>query len=742
MSTSSSSSPELFSASQAPTDLSAARYATMYETEEDVLEDLTSRFILNLPDEELNSIERISFQVEQAHWYYEDFIREANPKLPSLPLKKFSAMLFNACPLLHREDHEQAFYNFMQYKTRVPVCGAIMLNDTWEKCVLVKGWKSSSGWGFPKGKINEDEPQPNCAIREVLEETGYNIASQLNPDNVIEMSIKEQKIALYVVPGVPEDFPFKTKTRKEISKIEWFRLSDLPTWKRNKTTPGKFYLISPFIGALKQFIKEHKPVTVPRKPPKAKKVQIYQSPSVARHEPTLADSPSSSSQEANQESSSQSSSAENGEPQTPSPRSIPTFANHVDVVDTSALDPHFARLLNGLTLSEAVPGKQEIIAKSPTPQLPPPQEYASEILTEINQKPSTPLRTSSTTVSGNLSMADVTPIGHHSRNSPAITLETTAFSPPLRMTSNSSTSLSGDDNTITSPLSSASSAKPFRGTSRRTSSTADISPYLSKAPEIPSSAKHLKQIAVLEAAANESARMSPILQMRDAVVSGVAKEHMERYPQSLASQSILPQPIPQTFTSSAVRGHDLLYSSAPMGVPGIPPPPVLGNTTYPSMYDDPFVIRPRTSQASHRASYAGISNVPGSMSMTHSQLSTMMNLPRTSSVLPMQMSPGQTQYRFPPPVASQPHYPTNITSPNQIPPYVPTQYPVPSGPLPPLPPLQVPMSAPALSPVFNVPSLPSQGPSTLFGNPLLSILNGNPNPNGNTIIPGPYRGPA
>jgi hypothetical protein len=72
------------------------------------------------------------------HWFYEDFIREENPKFPSLPLKKFSAMLFHACPLLHQwsHDHEQAFNNFMQYKTRVPVCGAIMLNDTWEKvCV-------------------------------------------------------------------------------------------------------------------------------------------------------------------------------------------------------------------------------------------------------------------------------------------------------------------------------------------------------------------------------------------------------------------------------------------------------------------------------------------------------------------------------------------------------------------------------------------------------------------------------
>lgn len=51
----------------------------------------------------------------------------------------------------------------------------------------------------------------------MLEETGYNLAGQLVPQDVIEMSIKEQKISLFIVPGVPEDFPFKTKTRKEIS---------------------------------------------------------------------------------------------------------------------------------------------------------------------------------------------------------------------------------------------------------------------------------------------------------------------------------------------------------------------------------------------------------------------------------------------------------------------------------------------------------------------------------------------
>lgn len=74
-------------------------------------------------------------QSTHSHWYYEDYIRDEEPKLPSLPLKTFSSMLFHSCPLLIHwsVDHDQAFQDFMNYKTSVPVCGAIMLNPSWTK---------------------------------------------------------------------------------------------------------------------------------------------------------------------------------------------------------------------------------------------------------------------------------------------------------------------------------------------------------------------------------------------------------------------------------------------------------------------------------------------------------------------------------------------------------------------------------------------------------------------------------
>ncbi|KAJ6604641.1 Dcp2, box A domain-containing protein, partial [Mycena vulgaris] len=633
MTSSSSSSPEISAAANAePQD----RFSYKHATHDEVLEDLSSRFILNLPDEELASLERICFQVEQAHWFYEDFIREENPKFPSLPLKKFSAMLFHACPLLHQwsHDHEQAFNTFMQYKTRVPVCGAIMLNDTWEKCVLVKGWKSSSGWGFPKGKINEDEPAHSCAIREVLEETGYNLASQINKSDVIEMSIKEQKISLYIVPGVPEDYPFKTKTRKEISKIEWFKLTDLPTWKRNKAAPGKFYLISPFIGALKAFINERKPRAQPRKGPKLKKP--IQNANHARKDPP----PHVPYHDATQESSSQSSSVDNGDPHTPSPQYSTAAPSHVvhdgfaqSAIESESLDPHFARLLSSLSLSaaaaasgkDAVEPPLSIKTSEPVPEPSTPVPVtASSSGSQSHPMPANSDWSSSAPAPLSEPSEDVElPVIPEIKHLQSQSLQPrTAFQSPspliLNPRTNGASSVaeqrssagSNAPASATSPTHSVASLRAL--SSRRTSSTADISPYLARSSEVPGSAKRLKQLALLESVADESARMlshrpPPMVNPRP-MMHGTSVPH---YP--LPPASVPPPPV---FPHNPMQ---VLYSS------GQPPPAHnFNNGMHPGQ--DPFQVRPWTSQAFHR----GPMHPPGpsSMSMSQGQLLALMNGPR------------------------------------------------------------------------------------------------------------------
>ena len=238
------------------------------------LDDLCARFIINLPFEELESVERICFQIEEAQWFYEDFIRPLDPGLPSLSLKAFALRIFQHCPLMSQwtSYHRNiAFSEFLAYKTRVPVRGAILLSEDMEEVVLVKGWKKGANWSFPRGKINKDERDIDCAIREVYEETGFDIRAAGLVDEVhvksIEVTMREQHMRLYVFRGVPHDTYFEPRTRKEISKIEWYKLSELPTLiRKNKqhdqgfavANANKFYMVAPFMHPLKKWIAQQR----------------------------------------------------------------------------------------------------------------------------------------------------------------------------------------------------------------------------------------------------------------------------------------------------------------------------------------------------------------------------------------------------------------------------------------------------------------------------------------------------
>ena len=54
-----------------------------------LLNDLCSRFLINIPHNEKNDMVRICFQIELAHWYYIDFCRRENPDLPACGMKSF-----------------------------------------------------------------------------------------------------------------------------------------------------------------------------------------------------------------------------------------------------------------------------------------------------------------------------------------------------------------------------------------------------------------------------------------------------------------------------------------------------------------------------------------------------------------------------------------------------------------------------------------------------------------------------
>ena len=148
-----------------------------------------------------------------------------------------------------------------------------MLNEDMDQVVLVKGWKKNANWSFPRGKINKDENDLDCAVREVYEETGFDIkeaglVQEEKDTKHIEITMREQNMRLYVFRGVPMDTYFAPRTRKEISKIEWYKLTDLPTARKSKHQEGtgealainanKFYMVAPFLVPLKKWISQQK----------------------------------------------------------------------------------------------------------------------------------------------------------------------------------------------------------------------------------------------------------------------------------------------------------------------------------------------------------------------------------------------------------------------------------------------------------------------------------------------------
>lgn len=223
-------------------------YATLSLKE--AMLDLGVRFILNCPQEDISTSSRLMFQVEEAHWFYEDFAREQNASFPSLQLPGFIESLFRELPVLKAlcEDYQQAYAEFKQYKKGIPVRGVIVFNEKYDKVLMVRPYKRQT-WGFPRGKINKEEDDKACAVREVIEETGFDCSPYLKGDFFTERIIIGKNFRFYFAGGVPESTVFETRTRKEIDEIKWIPINEL----RNKNSRKKFFLVTQFIKPVEKF---------------------------------------------------------------------------------------------------------------------------------------------------------------------------------------------------------------------------------------------------------------------------------------------------------------------------------------------------------------------------------------------------------------------------------------------------------------------------------------------------------
>ncbi|CAB3406667.1 unnamed protein product [Caenorhabditis bovis] len=228
----------------------------------DVLDDLEFRFISNIPTFDKKNRIRICFQVELAHWFYIDHIVEGenNKNCPNLSFRDFARALFEHCTELRHlaNNVDSVISQWREYKSTVPTYGAILLDETLQKVLLVKSYfAKGNSWGFPKGKVNQNEPPRDCAIRETLEETGFDFSTISEKEKKVQKFINDAMVRLYIVPNVPTEFQFGPQTRKEIKDIKWFNICDLPTEKGEIPVPHlagyNFFMVIPFVHEIQKF---------------------------------------------------------------------------------------------------------------------------------------------------------------------------------------------------------------------------------------------------------------------------------------------------------------------------------------------------------------------------------------------------------------------------------------------------------------------------------------------------------
>ena len=336
-----------------------------------------------------------------------------------------------------------------------------------------------------------------------------------------------------------------------------------------------------------------------------------------------------------------------------------------------SLDPQLARLLTGLTMSatQATPSlnhdtSRKILERdqpiggfsSDSGYVQPPANPLSRLVSP--PPPSSGLRSSPS--------IDLTPVRNprHDTYAPQPIAthgrpETPSTARPPFLSSSSLIAASPSSevtsaSTEASTTSSSSSVTTRSGVSRR-SSTADISPYLSRPAQVPMSGKHMKQLALLESVADESAQISlprPAPFMRGPVnVPGFGPngqlQGMQVHPG--LSSSVPPQ---GDWTPYPIYGRPM--PGTPMNIgPGRSPYMARGLPTstpsYP-VYDDPFQVRPRTAAAMRQPTYPPPPPPPGGRSMHEAQL---------LSILSRAPGPGQLpgSAGAPPPLrAGQPNF--------------------------------------------------------------------------------------
>lgn len=207
---------------------------------EDVLDDLSVRFLLILPYHGLGFSERLYFTIEETYWFFLDFYQRKNRSL-YLSFHDFCEKILahNSLPF-----SEADYRSFKTYKRRVPVYGGIILNPDMDHVLLVRGM-SSNQYFFPKGKKCKDESGMECCCREVFEEVGLDVRGKTS-----RLLLETQKGIFYFIFYVKTHLKLRTFTRCEISSVKWTSINEIENEKEN----GPYSSVKVYINKINKII--------------------------------------------------------------------------------------------------------------------------------------------------------------------------------------------------------------------------------------------------------------------------------------------------------------------------------------------------------------------------------------------------------------------------------------------------------------------------------------------------------
>ena len=162
--------------------------------------------------------------------YYWDFIDKRIKIDNNIKFKKFILDVVRYKNIIIK-DIQYLLDKYYKFIAKIPKAGAIIINKN-NEIIFIKN-KGFHKWCLPKGKADFDENGivteniDDCAVREVLEETGVNIKSHIDLNNKIHIISKN--LTLYIVKNFNSIYRDYTKSiPNEITKVEWIHIDKIP----------------------------------------------------------------------------------------------------------------------------------------------------------------------------------------------------------------------------------------------------------------------------------------------------------------------------------------------------------------------------------------------------------------------------------------------------------------------------------------------------------------------------------